>query len=112
MALSALQGNEGKLRQLYPTFDRESSQTRNVLRSMAFNMGMGNIEKQRGGLAGFRKMNAAVTSGDTEAQRREALDSRRARQIPNRARREAEMMVPRHRKDETTGRYYSPLPPQ
>ena len=112
MALSALQGNEGKLRDLYPTFDQESSQTRNVLRSMAFNMGTGNIEKQRGGLAGFKKMNAAVTSGDTEEQRREALDSRRARQIPNRARREAEMMVPRPRKDETTGRYYSPLPPQ
>ena len=112
MALSALQGNEGKLRQMYPTFDQESSQTRNVLRSMAFNMGTGNIEKQRGGLAGFKKMNAAVTSGDTEAQRREALDSRRARQIPRRARREAEMMVPRPRKDETTGRYYSPLPPQ
>lgn len=112
MALSALQGNEGKLRQMYPTWDQESRSTRAALRSAAYNMGIGNIEKQRGGLAGFKKQNAAITSGDTEAARREALDSRRARQIPNRARREAEMIMPRPRKDETTGRHYSPLPPQ
>lgn len=105
MAGAALAKNEPTLRSMYPTYDQESASTRNVLRSMAFNLGTTGLSK-------FRNMERAITSGDTEAARREALDSKRARQIPARAKREAEMMMPRPRKDERTGRMYSPLPPE
>ena len=105
MAGAALAANEPELRAMYPTYDQESASTRNVLRSMAYNMGTGGLYK-------FKNMNQAITSGDIEAARREALDSKREEQVPERAKREAEMMMPRPRKDERTGRWYSPLPPE
>ena len=105
MAGAALIKNEPRLRSMYPTYDQESASTRNVLRSMAYNMGPGGLDK-------FKDMKRDITAGDTVGMRAAALDSKRARQIPARAKREAEMMMPRPRKDERTGRMYSPLPPE
>lgn len=105
MAGASLMQNEPKLRKMYPTYDQESASTRNVLRSMAYNMGTTGLSK-------FVDMKRAMTAGDTVGTRAAAMDSKRANQIPARAKREAEMMMPRPKKDETTGRWYSPLPPK
>ena len=46
---------------------------------MAFNLG-------RGGFAGFKKARAALEAGDWQRAHDELLDSRWAKQVPNRAR--------------------------
>jgi len=104
MAGASLQSNEARLRELFPTFGQESESTRNALRSMAYNMGTG-------GLAGFINFRAAIGAGDTARARREALASRRAEQIPERSRREAEQIMPRPQQG-PGGEWYSPLPPE
>lgn len=50
-----------------------------ALVSMAFNLG-------RGGFAGFKKARAALEAGDWQRAHDELLDSRWAKQVPNRAR--------------------------
>lgn len=57
-----------------------------VLMDMALNLG-------RGGLAGFKKLRAAIACGDWAGAAREMLDSAWARQVGARARRNARIMA-------------------
>ena len=66
-------------------WDRLTSSQQQALCNMAFQLGVG-------GLLGFRKMLAALERGDKSTAEAEALDSRWARQTPNRAREVAAML--------------------
>ena len=63
---------------LFPQYRVFDQARYNALVSMAFNLG-------RSGLAGLRKMIAAIDRGDWECAAFEALNSKWARQVPTRA---------------------------
>lgn len=70
---------------LCPTFDALTANRQRALAEMAFNLG-------RDRLAGFRKMWAAIAAWDFKAAAAEALDSKWAKQVGQRARTLADMI--------------------
>ena len=66
-------------------WERLTPNQQQALCNMAFQLGVG-------GLLGFRKMLAALERGDKSTAEAEALDSKWARQTPNRAREVAAML--------------------
>jgi lysozyme len=69
----------------YSYFDRLDDVRQAALLDMSFQLGASR-------LAGFRKMHAALEAGDYATAAAECLDSRYATQVPNRARRIADMI--------------------
>lgn len=79
--INQLYGSTGEL-----VLDLDTGAVRHaVLISMAYQMGVD-------GLGRFRRMLAALNDGDWELAAKEALDSKWAKQTPERARRHAEML--------------------
>jgi len=73
---------------IFPALDWNNISTnrKHALISIMFNVGIGRFK-------GFKKMIAAIKTGDWEKAADESLDSKRAREdCPNRAKREAEML--------------------
>lgn len=77
-------------REVGPIYTRQPDLTQNALLNMCFQLGLG-------GLKQFRRMWAALDAEDYELAYTEALDSRWARQTPNRANRVANQLrgIPR-----------------
>ena len=69
----------------YPWFIDAPAPVQRAVQNMRYQLG-------RGGLAGFRRMLAALALGNYVEAAREALDSRWAQQTPHRARRVAALM--------------------
>lgn len=67
-------------------FNAMSIQRQGVIIDMAYNMGVV-------GVLGFRRMIMALSAHDYETAAREMLDSQYARQVPNRAQRNAESLI-------------------
>lgn len=70
---------------LYPHFYELPENAQMVIASMAFNLGRPKLSK-------FKNMKAAVDAGDYEEASAQMLDSRWAKQLPNRSERLAKMM--------------------
>ena len=66
-------------------YDDQEEIVQLVLCDMAFNLGLPKLKQ-------FKLMLAAIESGDMEAAASELLDSNYARQVPNRAKRNADML--------------------
>lgn len=79
-----------------PSFYVASEPRRAVLIDMAFHLG-------REGLAGFRRLLAAVRAEDWDTAARELLDSDMAKQTPDRAQMNAEILRSGHWPDEVPG---------
>lgn len=74
-----------ELRQKMPNFDGYPDEVKNILSNMAFNLGVT-------GLLKFKKMIAALDLSMYDTAANEMLDSKWARQVPNRANRLADRM--------------------
>jgi lysozyme len=73
------------LNQKIEWFHRLPDRKKRAVGNMAFQLGIG-------GVMGFRRMLAALKRGDWSAAQREALDSKWAKQTPERARRVASLL--------------------
>jgi lysozyme len=74
------------VRELYPNFEELSDARQRALIDMCFNLG-------RGGLAGFKKMRAAILAGDFKRAASEMIFSKWAAQVKQRAITLANMML-------------------
>lgn len=75
-----------ELASAFSWYDDQEEIVQLVLCDMAFNLGLPKLKQ-------FKLMLAAIESGDMEAAASELLDSNYARQVPNRAKRNADMLV-------------------
>ena len=73
-------------RRLYAGWYEFSDELQHILVNMVFQMGAAGVGK-------FKMMNAAIEDGDFQEASRQMLDSRWARQTPNRANRLSERMA-------------------
>ena len=73
------------LRSRWPAFDEQPEEVQRAIGNMVYQLGVG-------GVMGFRRMLAALEDGDRKEAARQALDSRWARQTPNRAHRVASLI--------------------
>lgn len=81
-------GAERRWKQLLwmqPWLNEQPEQVQRALANMAYQLGVGGVNR-------FRKMLAALKAGDRKLAATEALDSRWAKQTPNRAKRVTDMI--------------------
>jgi lysozyme len=73
------------MRRRWPPFDKQPPVVQNALLNMSYQMGVG-------GVLNFKKMILALERGDRAEAKRQALDSKWARQTPERAQRVADVI--------------------
>jgi lysozyme len=74
-----------ELRKRWPAFDRQPEEVQQAIANLAYNVGVS-------GVLGFAKMLGALERGDRSEAAEQLLDSRYAKQVPNRAGRLAKLI--------------------
>jgi len=75
-----------KLRAKYSWYHQLSATRQAVVQSMAYQLGMNGLSK-------FKNMLSALENGDWKEAAKQSLDSKYARQTPNRANRQADLLI-------------------
>lgn len=77
---------ERLLKEKCPVFDKLDANRQIVLLDLCFNLGIN-------GLLGFKKMLAALQKGQFQTAAKELMDSRYAKQVPNRAKENRDVLI-------------------